>query len=147
MVMLLLLMMMIMLLLLMLMLMMMMVKTGVMAQGYDLHIIIFSKDRAYQLQELLHSLYDFVIYPTTTNALPPPPLHHHITILYTTTPQTTYEASYTRVSALFPQVQFIREEEGSFFDQVMSVMDRVADGDCVMWAVDDMLFYRHWDVR
>lgn len=109
-----------------------------------LHVIIFSKDRAWQLHECLRSLFHFLV-PIPDDL--PSSDHPHFTVIYTTTPGCPYEASYAKVASCFPRVKFVQEIEGGFHDQLVKVLDAVKEEEFVMWAVDDLIAYRYWDIR
>ncbi|WP_139995409.1 hypothetical protein [Paenibacillus paridis] len=93
--------------------------------------ILFSKDRALQLDAALRSLY---LHALDISAA-------QIKVLYTTS-NAFYEAQYDRLKASFPQVQFIREEQ--FRQQILAAIE---NSHYVMFIVDDCLFVRDFTLQ
>jgi hypothetical protein len=120
-----------------------------------LSIICFSKDRAFQLKELLRSISLFltphieasisVLYKATTytEPAPKPPTNPTDPSTNTATITHNFQDSYDKVKALFPHVNFVAETNFS-----AQVKDLVTQADAyVMFCVDDVLFYNHTHVK
>jgi hypothetical protein len=105
-----------------------------------LHIIIFSRDRAFQLRECLRSLARHLVWPGPSCTL-------CISVLYSVLGASQrFEASYNRVREEWPNVRFVAEEEGAFGHQLEALLEEASGArDLIMWGVDDMLFFRKFD--
>lgn len=96
-----------------------------------LEVLIFSKDRACQLDALLRSMDRFFN------------LNHKKTVLYTVT-TADYYRSYVTVIGDNPNVHFVQEE--SFKDDLLSVVKNAADDHRhIMFLVDDVVFVKSYD--
>jgi hypothetical protein len=47
----------------------------------------------------------------------------------------------------FPDFKLVRESEGAFKEQVLALVEEAGHDDLIMWAVDDLVFFRDYDVR
>ena len=103
---------------------------GEAAAGSPLDIIVFSKDRACQLDALLRSLCTFLHFP------------HRITVVYTSSTP-AFELGYDLLRLWHMGVNWLGEA-GSFDLTLMTLLDKVhrGPGRYLMFLVDDMLFTR-----
>lgn len=99
------------------------------------HLLIFSKDRACQLDSLLRSIKDHFV-----------PLPESITVLYkTTTPEFLKGYRILEDKKIFAKAQFIKEQK--FEQDVHRVMAGFSDDSLVMFFVDDNIVFKQCDVR
>ncbi len=91
-------------------------------------IIAFSKNRPFQLKEYLR---------TATTYLQG---EYEIAVIWTADEQ--FKPQYEKLIAMFPQVRFVAET--SFEHQLREAIDGA--GACIMWGVDDALFYRPFNL-
>lgn len=108
----------------------------------SLHVIIFSKDRAWQLQELLISLYSHILKDRDP---------YNVSVLYKAERGGEYWESYQKLEKDFPAVNFISEENfGRQLEGLLGLREEFSENGkygFVMFAVDDMLFNDAVDVR
>ena len=101
----------------------------------SISIVCFSKDRPFQLSEFLRSLELFVLQPTVATDI-------RVTILYTYSDKDLYAASYQKLREQYGQfAEFCKEREGQFTEQLREIIHR-CHSEFVMFAVDDIIFYR-----
>ena len=106
-------------------------------------VLVFSKDRAFQLHEFLRS---FFVHSGTSISLAQedlspvhsPVLPVSVTVLYTTSPGSCFDSSYALVRARFPHVVFW--EETDFSAQLVHWLGEAHPH--VLFAVDDIIVYR-----
>ena len=99
-------------------------------------IVVFSKDRAFQLQQYLRTFSRFC---AVTNG------SYHTTVLYRADPGSPFAASYDRVAAEFPSVSFIREMGGSGSFSFGTQLERIlsdTQAAYILFGVDDVS-HRH----
>jgi Glycosyl transferase family 2 len=98
------------------------------------HMIVFSKDRAFQLHQLLLSAKAHL---DTSNT------QMQISVLYLASE--AFTASYEHVAEQHPQVDFVAELPGCFFEQLQTLVaassTAVAAAAFILFAVDDIIFY------
>eukprot|EP00953_Heterococcus_sp_UTEX-ZZ885_P037756 19382-Heterococcus_DN1.PRE.4 len=100
------------------------------------HMIVFSKDRAFQLHQLLLSAQAHL---DTSNT------HVQISVLYLASE--AFTASYEHVAKQHSQVDFVAEQPGRFSEQLQALAtasNRTAAAAAqafILFAVDDMIFY------
>ena len=122
----------------------------------EFHVIVFSKDRAFQLHEYLRTL-KLHLSPSSSS-------HYHlrISVLYHAPPGSRFGASYERVRALHPDVSFHAERSGAEFSAALcelvassseatSAAAATAPNVCagnrfVLFGVDDALFFADFDL-
>ena len=104
-----------------------------------LHVMGFSKDRLFQLRELLRSL--------RLHATASCPGRVLISFIYATDPSSPFQASYDALASENPDVRLVKEEPGSFAGQLEALVSETDEQDCLMWVVDDLVFYRDLDLR
>jgi len=97
---------------------------------YDTIGLIFSKDRAMQLQATIES---FLLHCRDHNNV-------HLTVLYKASSE-LHAGQYAELKNRFPGVNFI--EEDSFRDQVLSVLESC---DYILFLVDDNIFTGHFRI-
>ena len=97
-----------------------------------LDLIVFSKDRACQLDALLRSIRAFLTVP------------HRLHVLYTTSDQ-AFEDGYDALRLMHPGVQWVGED-GNFGDALRGLMRSLSAGPgrYLMFMVDDQLFTREF---
>ncbi|RYG69802.1 hypothetical protein EON64_01840 [archaeon] len=95
-----------------------------------LEVVCFSKDRPYQLHQLLSSL-EFIS----------DGVEIHISIVYITL---LYQSQYEKLAQMHPSVTFI-EEEG--FDRCLRQTISSVNGTHIMFLVDDLLFLEGVNTR
>ncbi|CAM9757082.1 unnamed protein product [Chrysoparadoxa australica] len=109
------------------------------------HMIAFSKDRAFQLGEMLRSSY---------SCLDCAGVEFKVTVLYLCSPSektqqgTDFFDSYRKLQSDYPEVEFVQEEPGCFFPSLRSILQQGRQcagagtgASLVLWAVDDMFFF------
>jgi Glycosyl transferase family 2 len=98
------------------------------------HMIVFSKDRAFQLHQLLLSAQAHLDTSGT---------HVHISVLYLASE--AFTASYEHVAKQHPQVSFVAEQPGCFSEQLQALArassSTAAAAAFILFVVDDMIFY------
>lgn len=96
----------------------------------ELHIFIFSKDRACQLDSLLRSVHDNLSVPVK-----------QVTVLYRAT-DINFRNSYKKLKTanIIPGIEWV--EESDFREDLVGMIDRLADNSLVMFLVDDNIFFR-----
>jgi Glycosyl transferase family 2 len=104
------------------------------AEAPYVHMIVFSKDRAFQLHQLLLSAQAHL---DTSGA------HVQISVLYLASE--AFIASYEHVAKRHPQVDFVAEQPGCFSEQLQTLVrassTTAAAQAFILFAVDDMIFY------
>jgi Glycosyl transferase family 2 len=98
------------------------------------YMIVFSKDRAFQLHQLLLSAQAHL---DTSNT------HVQISVLYLASE--AFTASYERVAKQHSKVDFVAEQPGCFSEQLQTLVtassSTAAAQAFILFAVDDMIFY------
>ena len=114
-----------------------------------IHAIVFSKDRAWQLGQLLRSMRLYAGAGPGSETLV-------VSVLYTVSPAkkgddgdafACTETSYLEVAASEPWAVMVREEPKGFGRQVLEMLDG-ANGSCpvVQFLVDDLVFFSDVDL-
>ncbi len=100
------------------------------AESSPLDVIVFSKDRAAQLDALLRSIRAYLTMP------------HRLHVLYTTS-SPAFERGYDRLRLWHPGVRWVADE-GTFAMAMRNLMADIENGPgrYLMFAVDDMMFTR-----
>lgn len=98
------------------------------AKKIDIAGLIFSKDRALQLQAAIES---FLLHCRDHDNI-------YLTVLYKASSE-LYAAQYAELKNRFPGISFV--EESSFREQVLSVLGKC---DYILFMVDDNIFTRHF---
>lgn len=93
-------------------------------------IIVFSKDRACQLEALLRSMEKCLAIPHTT------------TVQYTAT-NDEFELGYQRLRAGYPDVTWVRES--NFRADLLALLGSIDPDDHLMFLVDDIVFVRRYE--
>ena len=96
----------------------------------ELQTIIFSKDRAFQLDACIKSLLHF-----SSDK-------YDILVLYKTTTE-LYDSQYKLLAQTYPTVSFVREIENRLINQTIEIM---MGSKYVLFVVDDTLFYREFSL-
>eukprot|EP00953_Heterococcus_sp_UTEX-ZZ885_P022421 12406-Heterococcus_DN1.PRE.5 len=99
------------------------------------HMVVFSRDRAFQLHKLLLS---------AQAHLDTSGIHVQTSVLYLASE--AFKASYEHVAKQHPQVDFVAEQPGSFAEQLQTLVaasnsSAAAAQAFTLFAVDDMIFY------
>lgn len=114
---------------------------------HSLSVIVFSKDRAWQIQQCLKSLLQFIQHDNDVNV--------NIYVLYTATEK--HQKSYQQIQQEYKTVNWIYEtisddaniKPVNFASQLQAVVQTIQSdpsNEAIMFAVDDMLFYEKIDV-
>lgn len=99
-----------------------------------INIIIFSKDRACQLELLLRSMKTFFFESSICN----------VSILYRCS-NDFYKKGYDKIRVLHPEYKYVLEEDGGFKRQLLSLIDSNNKG--TMFLVDDIIFKDYFFIR
>ncbi len=101
----------------------------------DLHIFIFSKDRACQLDSLLRSVHDNFAVPVK-----------HLTVLYRAT-DNNFRNGYEKLKTanIISGIEWV--EEFDFREDLVGMIDQLADNSLVMFIVDDNIIFRPFNNR
>eukprot|EP01113_Clastostelium_recurvatum_P006299 TRINITY_DN12853_c0_g1_i1.p1 TRINITY_DN12853_c0_g1~~TRINITY_DN12853_c0_g1_i1.p1 ORF type:complete len:663 (-),score=90.88 TRINITY_DN12853_c0_g1_i1:379-2367(-) len=98
-----------------------------------LHVIVFSKDRAFQLKEYLRTLHELVIQPSSVQV--------QVAVLYYASPP--FQRSYRQLQKDYPKVRFV--SESSLGHQLVELV-RANQTEFTMFGVDDVIFFREFNV-
>jgi hypothetical protein len=99
-----------------------------------INIIIFSKDRACQLELLLRSMKLFFMESSLCN----------VSILYKYSSD-IFKKGYEKTKALYPEFKYILEENGGFKRQMLELINEKCW--CTMFFVDDIVFKDYFFIR
>jgi len=97
---------------------------------YDMIGLIFSKDRAMQLQATIES---FLLHCQDHDNV-------HLTVLYKASNE-LHAGQYAELKSRFPGINFV--EESNFREQVLSVLEKC---DYILFLVDDNIFTKHFHI-
>ena len=97
-------------------------------------IVIFSKDRPFQLSECLRSLIKYEVNGCKSQDV-------YVLVKLTETERERYE----RVEKSFPSVRFVKEGE-SFEKDLQGILKECSNAKTIMFTVDDAFFYRNFSL-
>lgn len=97
----------------------------------ELSILIYSKDRAFQLDGCIRSLIKYSSIQLNS-----------VSVLYKTTEN--FGAQYDVLIKKFPAVHFIKEQSGKLLNQTIDI---IKNSEYIMFVVDDTVFYRYFHIK